>query len=50
MDTAIELTGMEYGGINPIGLPPEWPILIDKAVAQLPGSSSAVGCADPSCW
>ena len=36
MDTAIELTGMEFGGINPIGLPPEWPILVDDAVVQQP--------------
>jgi prolyl-tRNA editing enzyme YbaK/EbsC (Cys-tRNA(Pro) deacylase) len=33
MDTATALTGMEYGGINPIGLPAEWPVLVDKAVA-----------------
>jgi prolyl-tRNA editing enzyme YbaK/EbsC (Cys-tRNA(Pro) deacylase) len=36
MDTAITLTGMEYGGINPIGLPPALPILIDAAVARQP--------------
>jgi prolyl-tRNA editing enzyme YbaK/EbsC (Cys-tRNA(Pro) deacylase) len=34
MDTAIEATGMEYGGITPLGLPAGWPILIDQAVAQ----------------
>src|SRR5258707_4844640 len=28
-------TGMEYGGITPIGLPPEWPVLIDATVAKL---------------
>jgi prolyl-tRNA editing enzyme YbaK/EbsC (Cys-tRNA(Pro) deacylase) len=28
-------TGMEYGGITPIGLPPSWPILVDEAVARL---------------
>jgi prolyl-tRNA editing enzyme YbaK/EbsC (Cys-tRNA(Pro) deacylase) len=33
MDTAVELTGMEYGGITPIGLPDGWPLLIDQAVA-----------------
>lgn len=33
MDTAIELTQMEYGGITPIGLPKDWPILIDDQVA-----------------
>lgn len=36
MDTAVELTGMEYGGITPLGLPGEWPLLIDEAVAQAP--------------
>ena len=34
MDEAVALTGMEYGGITPIGLPPDWPILIDSAVAE----------------
>ena len=24
---------MEYGGITPIGLPADWPVLIDEAVA-----------------
>ncbi len=32
MDEAIALTGMEYGGITPIGLPDDWPILVDDAV------------------
>jgi prolyl-tRNA editing enzyme YbaK/EbsC (Cys-tRNA(Pro) deacylase) len=36
MDTAVELTGMEYGGITPLGLPEGWPILIDQAVATAP--------------
>jgi prolyl-tRNA editing enzyme YbaK/EbsC (Cys-tRNA(Pro) deacylase) len=25
---------MEYGGITPIGLPQEWPILIDRRVVE----------------
>ncbi|GAA1251799.1 YbaK/EbsC family protein [Prauserella halophila] len=33
---AVELTNMAYGGITPIGLPSDWPILIDAAVAQAP--------------
>jgi prolyl-tRNA editing enzyme YbaK/EbsC (Cys-tRNA(Pro) deacylase) len=33
--TAVELTGMEYGGITPLGLP-GWPILVDPAVASAP--------------
>lgn len=32
MDDAVELTGMEFGGITPIGLPPDWPVLVDAAV------------------
>lgn len=31
-DTALALTHMEYGGITPLGLPKEWPILIDERV------------------
>lgn len=31
-DDAVSLTGMEFGGITPIGLPPEWPVLVDSAV------------------
>jgi prolyl-tRNA editing enzyme YbaK/EbsC (Cys-tRNA(Pro) deacylase) len=30
MDKAVMQTGMEYGAITPIGLPHDWPILIDK--------------------
>jgi prolyl-tRNA editing enzyme YbaK/EbsC (Cys-tRNA(Pro) deacylase) len=33
MDVAVAETGMEYGGITPIGLPAGWPILVDAAVA-----------------
>ncbi|WP_158886594.1 YbaK/EbsC family protein [Amycolatopsis anabasis] len=36
MDEAVELTGMAYGGITPIGLPEGWPILVDRAVAEEP--------------
>jgi prolyl-tRNA editing enzyme YbaK/EbsC (Cys-tRNA(Pro) deacylase) len=32
MEDAVTLTGMEYGGITPLGLPEAWPILIDRAV------------------
>ena len=31
MDDAVAQTGMEYGGITPIGLPDGWPILVDEA-------------------
>ncbi|MGW7610663.1 YbaK/EbsC family protein [Streptomyces sp. NPDC054766] len=36
MDTATGETGMEYGGITPVGLPGDWPVLIDSAVVELP--------------
>lgn len=32
MDDAVSLTGMEFGGITPIGLPAGWTLLIDRAV------------------
>ncbi|GAA1574805.1 YbaK/EbsC family protein [Kribbella hippodromi] len=31
-DDAVGRTGMEYGGITPIGLPADWPVLVDEAV------------------
>lgn len=33
-DDAVARTGMEYGGITPIGLPADWPVLVDQAVAE----------------
>jgi prolyl-tRNA editing enzyme YbaK/EbsC (Cys-tRNA(Pro) deacylase) len=36
MDDAVALSGMEYGGITPIGLPEGWPVLVDAAVAAVP--------------
>ena len=36
MDEAVALTGMEYGGITPIGLADDWPILVDAAVVAAP--------------
>jgi prolyl-tRNA editing enzyme YbaK/EbsC (Cys-tRNA(Pro) deacylase) len=35
-DVAVERTGMEYGGITPIGLPDDWRILVDADVAAAP--------------
>lgn len=34
MDDAVALTGMEYGGITPVGLPTDWPVLVDASVAE----------------
>ena len=36
MDDAVALSGMEYGGITAIGLPADWPVLVDAAVAAAP--------------
>ncbi len=36
MEDAVAATGMEYGGITPLGLPEDWPVLVDAAVADLP--------------
>ncbi|MFI5936091.1 YbaK/EbsC family protein [Actinoplanes sp. NPDC051494] len=36
MDDAVRLTGMEYGGITPIGLPKDWPVLVDARVIAKP--------------
>jgi prolyl-tRNA editing enzyme YbaK/EbsC (Cys-tRNA(Pro) deacylase) len=33
VETAVEQTQMEYGGITPIGLPPLWPVFVDAAAA-----------------
>lgn len=36
MDRAVEETGMEYGGITPIGLPTGWRLLVDERAAAAP--------------
>jgi prolyl-tRNA editing enzyme YbaK/EbsC (Cys-tRNA(Pro) deacylase) len=36
MEVAVAQSGMEYGGITPIGLPADWPLLVDAAVAAVP--------------
>jgi prolyl-tRNA editing enzyme YbaK/EbsC (Cys-tRNA(Pro) deacylase) len=36
MDTAVAETGMEYGGITPVGLPAAWPVLVDARVVAVP--------------
>lgn len=35
-EDAVSRTGMAYGGITPVGLPKEWPILIDRRVVETP--------------
>jgi prolyl-tRNA editing enzyme YbaK/EbsC (Cys-tRNA(Pro) deacylase) len=36
VEDAVRLTGMEYGGITPIGLPASWPVLVDARVVATP--------------
>jgi prolyl-tRNA editing enzyme YbaK/EbsC (Cys-tRNA(Pro) deacylase) len=33
---AVGESGMEYGGITPVGLPASWPILVDRGVVEQP--------------
>src|SRR4051794_41014696 len=35
MDRAVEESGMEYGGITPLGLPPAWRVLVDGACLEI---------------
>ncbi len=35
-DVAVSETGMEYGGITPIGVPAAWPVFVDATVAATP--------------
>jgi prolyl-tRNA editing enzyme YbaK/EbsC (Cys-tRNA(Pro) deacylase) len=35
-DVAVAETGMEYGGITPVGLPEKWPVFVDAVVAASP--------------
>ena len=37
MDDAVTLTGMEYGGITPLGVPDGWPVLVDADAAAVDG-------------
>jgi prolyl-tRNA editing enzyme YbaK/EbsC (Cys-tRNA(Pro) deacylase) len=34
MDDAVSMSGMEYGGIGPIGLPASWAVLVDSRVVE----------------
>ena len=50
MDEAVELTGMEYGGITPRGLPAGWPVLVDAAVAAAPEVVIGSGIRGSKIW
>src|SRR5690349_10957963 len=34
-DRAVEESGMEYGGITPVGLPEEWRLLLDSRIVDI---------------
>ncbi len=36
IDAAVEATGMESGGMSPIGLPDDWSLLVDQHVLSIP--------------
>jgi prolyl-tRNA editing enzyme YbaK/EbsC (Cys-tRNA(Pro) deacylase) len=36
MDRAVEESGMEYGGITPVGLPTGWRVLVDARLRDVP--------------
>jgi prolyl-tRNA editing enzyme YbaK/EbsC (Cys-tRNA(Pro) deacylase) len=38
MDDAVALSGMEYGGITPVGIPADWELYLDPRVAALPSA------------
>lgn len=35
MDAAVALTGMEYGGITPVGIPADWSLYVDSRIVGL---------------
>ena len=43
MDRAVAESGMEYGGITPIGLPARWRVLVDAAVLTVPAAMIGSG-------
>jgi prolyl-tRNA editing enzyme YbaK/EbsC (Cys-tRNA(Pro) deacylase) len=49
-DRAVEETGMEYGGITPIGLPGQWAVLVDADVAKLGNAVIGSGIRGSKLW
>lgn len=50
IDAAVEATGMESGGMSPIGLPDDWPLLVDQHVLSIPKLYLGSGTARPNWW
>lgn len=49
VDSVTAMTGMEYGGITPLGLP-GWPVLVDAAVARLGSAVIGSGIRGSKLW
>jgi prolyl-tRNA editing enzyme YbaK/EbsC (Cys-tRNA(Pro) deacylase) len=50
VDAITAMTGMEYGGITPVGLPAGWPVLIDDLVAKTPSVVIGSGIRGSKLW
>jgi prolyl-tRNA editing enzyme YbaK/EbsC (Cys-tRNA(Pro) deacylase) len=50
VEVVTELTGMEYGGITPIGLPGSWSVLVDGLVAKTPSVVIGSGIRGSKLW
>jgi prolyl-tRNA editing enzyme YbaK/EbsC (Cys-tRNA(Pro) deacylase) len=50
VDEVTALTGMEYGGITPIGLPGQWAVLVDADVAKLAVAVIGSGIRGSKLW
>ncbi len=50
MDVVTSLTGMEYGGITPVGLPDGWLVLVDDRVAKAPSVVIGSGIRGAKLW
>ena len=50
VDVVTALTGMEYGGITPVGLPADWRILVDDLVAKTPSVVIGAGIRGAKLW
>jgi len=50
VDVVTAITGMEYGGITPIGLPADWRVLVDDLVAKSPSVVIGAGIRGSKLW
>ena len=50
VDVVTSMTGMEYGGITPVGLPADWRVLVDDLVAKSPSVVIGAGIRGAKLW